>query len=452
MKRLIFGFLFLIFGFQGMAQQAIAQPAKHVVVIVIDGFKPDFYMDSTWPVPNMREYMQQGVYAKKGIRGIFPSVTYASHTSIITGVNPAKHKIYYNTPFEPRGSTGRWHWEYELIQSPTLWEAAREKGLKTASLLWPVTLDAPIDYLVPPIWNPHSWNSIAITAESSKPKGLFEEMELYATGKLDTVNFGVSHQRLSRDENIARMAAHVIRTYKPALLTLNLPLVDGAQHADGTRSDRVMRTIAGADQGIRTIIEAIATAGIQKETAVIILGDHGFSDIHTQFNPNVLLQQAGLIEDIQSDRWKAQFHTVGGSGFMILKDSNDTATLHQVHEILDNQPQYIRQLFQIVDKVELTALGSSTEAALAVSGKPGVSIGSTSAGEPVQAAVQKGTHGHHPDFAELHAGFIAFGAGIPAHVTLEDLDIKDISALVAYLLGLDFPSSEGKVPAAFLTK
>lgn len=221
-----------------------------------------------------------------------------------------------------------------------------------------------------------------------------------------------------------------------------------AQHADGTRSDR---TIAGADQGVRTIIEAIATAGIQKETAVIILGDHGFSDIHTQFNPNVLLQQAGLIEDIKSDRWKAQFHTVGGSGFMILKDPNDEATLQQVHEILNNQPNYIRQLFQIVDKEELVSLGSSTEAALAVSGKPGVSIGSTSKGEPVQAAVQKGTHGHHPDFPELHAGFIAFGAGVPSKVTLEDLDIKDISALVAYLLGLDFPSSDGKVPPALLT-
>lgn len=421
-------------------------PAKHVILIVIDGFTPSFYMDASWPVPNLREAMHQGVYAQKGVRGIFPSVTYSSHTSIATGVAPAKHGVYYNTPFEPEGPTGRWHWEYDLIQSPTLWDAAHKKGLKTASLLWPVTYEAPIDYLVPPIWNPNSWDSIDITARSSKPSGIFEEMERNATGKLDTVNFGVAHQRLSRDENIARMAAYLIQTYQPGLLTLNLPLVDGAQHADGTRSERVSRTISGADRGVRTILEAIATAGIQNETAVIIMGDHGFTDIHTQFNPNVLLQQAGLLNDVKIGDWKAQFHTVGGSGFLMLKDPQDRNTLSQVRALLERQPAYKQGRFLILDQEEMASLGASPEAALAVSGTPGVSIGRGFQGEVIQPAVQGGTHGHHPDFPELHAGFIAFGAGIPSGTVLDTLDIRDVSALVAYLLGLDFPSSDGTMP------
>ena len=43
-----------------------------------------------------------------GVRGVFPTVTYPSHTTIITGALPIRHGIYYNSPFEPDGETGRW--------------------------------------------------------------------------------------------------------------------------------------------------------------------------------------------------------------------------------------------------------------------------------------------------------------------------------------------------------
>jgi len=53
--------------------------------------------------------------------GIFPSVTYPSHTTLITGAYPAEHGIYYNTPFQPEGATGIWNSETELIKTETLW-------------------------------------------------------------------------------------------------------------------------------------------------------------------------------------------------------------------------------------------------------------------------------------------------------------------------------------------
>ncbi|WP_298731570.1 alkaline phosphatase family protein [uncultured Chitinophaga sp.] len=45
-------------------------------------------------------------------------VTYPSHTTIITGAKPLKHGIYYNTPSEPLGITGKWIWQYEHIKVP----------------------------------------------------------------------------------------------------------------------------------------------------------------------------------------------------------------------------------------------------------------------------------------------------------------------------------------------
>ena len=71
----------------------------HVVLISIDGFRPEFYQDTTWPAPMIQQMAQEGAQAR-AVRGVFPSVTYPSHTTMITGSVPRRHGIYYNTPFQ----------------------------------------------------------------------------------------------------------------------------------------------------------------------------------------------------------------------------------------------------------------------------------------------------------------------------------------------------------------
>ena len=76
--------------------------------------------------------MKNGTYAM-GVSSVFPSMTYPAHTTIVTGVQPARHGIYYNNVFEPTGSTGKIYWNDSTIKVPTLWSAASEKGLKLES-------------------------------------------------------------------------------------------------------------------------------------------------------------------------------------------------------------------------------------------------------------------------------------------------------------------------------
>ena len=122
------------------------------MLVSIDGLRPEFYLNGKWPAPTL-QYMARGGSVAEGVRGVFPTVTYPSHTTMVTGALPARHGIYYNTPFEPEGQSGRWYWEESLIQSRTLWDAAREAGLVTATVQWPVTVGAPIDYCVPEFWS-----------------------------------------------------------------------------------------------------------------------------------------------------------------------------------------------------------------------------------------------------------------------------------------------------------
>src|SRR5947208_539617 len=100
MKRLLFLPIVLVL------VQCLGQTVQHIVVISVDGFRPDFYLDPGWQTPTIKSLMKEGTYAR-GVNSVFPSMTYPAHTTIISGVQPAEHGIYYNAVFEPTGPTGK---------------------------------------------------------------------------------------------------------------------------------------------------------------------------------------------------------------------------------------------------------------------------------------------------------------------------------------------------------
>lgn len=429
-----------------LAVNCWSQQAKYVILVTIDGFRPDFYLDASWGTPNLRRMKDSGVCAR-GVNCSFPSVTYPNHTTIITGLAPAKHGVYYNAPFEPRGASGQWYFTYDSIKVPTLFDAVRKAGRKSANVIWPVTVGAPIDYNVPDIWSPKLKNDRReITAASTTP-GLWQELQEKATGTLEAADFNMVKEELIMDENVARMGAYIIKTYKPAFTALHLACTDHYEHVQGRDGYLVRKAVAGADRALGTIMEAIERAGIKDSTAIIVTGDHGFVNVTSSFNPNVLLVQNGLIRDIKKDDWKAQFYSTGGSAFLHLKDRNDLQTLNQVRQLLNSLPAGQKKLFKIIERKQLDAIGADPNAALAITGLNNATIGNSATGAIVKPA-KGGTHGYYPDFREIQTGFVAFGPGLAKGVTINEMNLTDIAPIIAQLLGLDF--KVGKVPAGVI--
>jgi predicted AlkP superfamily pyrophosphatase or phosphodiesterase len=61
-------------------------------------------------IPHLRRFLKEGSYST-GVHGVVPTVTYPSHTTIITSVSPLKHGIYANTTFDPLlKNNGGWYW------------------------------------------------------------------------------------------------------------------------------------------------------------------------------------------------------------------------------------------------------------------------------------------------------------------------------------------------------
>src|SRR5690625_4534281 len=90
---------------------------KHVILISLDGSRPEFYLDSSWGAFHLRKFKEEGVYTKKGVKSVFPSFTYPSHTSMVTGAYPIDHGIYNNKPYN--GVPGQWLSDAKDIETRT---------------------------------------------------------------------------------------------------------------------------------------------------------------------------------------------------------------------------------------------------------------------------------------------------------------------------------------------
>src|SRR5882724_1501101 len=83
---------------------ALVQGAdKKVVLISIDGLKGATLASiasRNWNTPNLNELTRKGSVSE-GLVGVFPTVTYPNHTTLVTGRSPAAHGILGNTLFDP---------------------------------------------------------------------------------------------------------------------------------------------------------------------------------------------------------------------------------------------------------------------------------------------------------------------------------------------------------------
>src|SRR5687768_12531366 len=157
-----------------------AQDARPLVLLVsVDGLRPDYVTAADThrlKIPALRRFLAEGAFAD-GVQGVIPTTTYPSHTTLLTGVWPAKHGIFANTVFEPlRAGDRAWYWYADEIRAPTLWDAAAAAGWKTASLSWPVSVGARVDWNVPEFWHFGGPGDGKLLRLVSTP-GLLAEME-----------------------------------------------------------------------------------------------------------------------------------------------------------------------------------------------------------------------------------------------------------------------------------
>jgi predicted AlkP superfamily pyrophosphatase or phosphodiesterase len=412
---------------------AAGESARHLVLISVDGLRPEFYLDDAFPAPALRALVAAGSHARAATPP-FPSVTYPGHASIVTGVRPARHGIAFNVTWSPdAGSAGRWYEEAADLRAPALWEIARAAGLTTAAVSWPVTLGARIDWLIPERDYYRRSEPVELLRRATTP------------GLIDKLGLAVQPETFKSvvrwDEFLTAAATAIIKGMRPNLLLVHLVQADYYQHRGGRDGADVKPAVARVDAHVAAIVSALREAGIADRTAVIVTGDHGFQDVARTVHPNEILFRAGLRRCPWSGtNWLATAHDTGGSSGVFVNEAAGPGVATLAEETLRRQA---RDRYTIVSRRELDALGAMPGVAFGLEAAPGWAFGG-GCSENETAGV-RGTHGFLPSRPSMSTGFIAAGAGVKPGVSLERIGLVDVGPTAARLLGLTMTNVEGRV-------
>lgn len=418
-------------------------PVKHLVIVSLDGMRPDTYVHPEAHqvrMPTLRKMVEQGC-ASTGVKGVFPTVTYPSHTAMMTGQFPGTHGIIGNTPLDPFNLTmGGWFYYAEQIKTPTLWQLVKEHGGTTAAVSWPVTVGAKIDYLIPEYRPVRIEDDMAMLRALSTP-GLIEGMEA-KLGKTNPSNV--------KDDFKADAASYIFAKYKPTLLLLHLAETDHAEHVDGPDSAAAAKVFEETDARVAKLKSEIESAAGSEGVAWMIVSDHGFQNVRSQVNIQIPLSKAGLVEygkDNKVSSWRVYPIGGGGSFALVAKDQQDKEAIAKATEefktLAANPQNGIKKLYTAD---ELKAMDAYPGAFLAGDMEEGFATGAAHAGDLVTpSTTTKGTHGYDPSNPKLYASFIVAGDHAAHCDTMAPGELVDVGPTAAAMLGFEFPGVKGHV-------
>lgn len=424
---------------------APARPIRYVIIVSVDGLLPASYMEPDahgLKVPTLRELARNGA-ASPGALSVIPASTYIAHTTIATGTNPGTHGIVTNQAWDPlEKNQAGWRWYTEDIKAPTLWDAARKKGLKTALIDWPVTVGAQADAVVPEYWRASSTEDMKMTRALVKPPGLLD-----AVAKRMPDFWKEFTPPDIKDRAATEIALHLIETQKPHLVMLHIYEVDHWQHEKAPWSAEAVAAIENADAQIARVIASAKKAGIWEQTALVVVSDHGFTRYSKQVRPGVLLREKGLVTMDDRNRltdWKAVVMSNTGTAYFYVKDAGDEATkktLREIFEPLAGKPG--TGVGRIFTREQIVALGGDPEAYLAIEAADGFLFTWGYTGDLLSAARGPAGHGFAPDRADMMAALLFYGPSIAAG-KLDGARLIDLAPTVAGWLGLKMDRAEGK--------
>ncbi len=197
---------------------------RRVLILSIDGLRPDAI--SLAPMPTLMDLMTQSAYSLTA-QTIYPSATLPSHTSMLSGQCPAKHKVLWNDYIPENG----------YAQVIDLFDIAHAAGLQTV-----------------------------MYAGKEKLQQITEPQSL------DIFQFINDRDLVITDTLIQNFPADF------GLMFLHFPTADWMGHEYGWLSPEQFSVLFRADQAIANLLAELDKRGLRQETLIIITADHGGHD------------------------------------------------------------------------------------------------------------------------------------------------------------------------------
>lgn len=281
---------------------------RKLIILSIDGF-PGYYAgeDSReWSsLRYLPELAGKSAFSNK-VRSTFPTLTYPAHTTMITGVDPFLHGIFYNNPYDPESKLkGDWFWYDSDIRVKTIFDFAKEANLKTANLYWPVTVGANIDFSIPQFWSSKTEDDRKILSALSTP-GLYKFLKKKTKSYVG---------EFTGDIEKIESALALWEAKSPDLMLVYSTDLDTFHHTHGVSSGRAFEKLKTIDKLVGKMIAKLDLWN-RNDLAFLIVSDHGFKRVDGICYPNVVLSQNNLVGKNQKKK-PYQFKSLGGSAVLL---------------------------------------------------------------------------------------------------------------------------------------
>ncbi len=409
-----------------------------VVLISLDGFPGSALWDRSLPIPTLRRLAKDGAAARR-MRVSNPSVTWPNHTTMVTGVPPARHGVLFNGMLLRQGPRSPvrvepWRDKAEMVRVPTIYDLAYRAGLTTGQVDWVA------------IQNPGtiSW----AFGERPNPDGVVER-EMVALGLMpaeDLAAFAGLPVTL-KDEYWTRAAVHIIQKHRPNLLLVHFLNLDSIHHRYGPGTPAAATAIAYADTRVAAILQALEQARLVERATVFVVSDHGFKSTRRSIRPNALLREQGFLKaEAGSITCDAFVVPEGGTAMVYVTDpTKRPAAVARLGELLRS----LEGIEKVLTPADFPALGLpdpaeySQMADLVLTAKEGYAFSAAHEGSPVVEVPEGGTHGHLSTDPALDALFIAWGKEIRKGVVVEAVANLDLAPTIASLLGITMEGTTG---------
>lgn len=433
-------------GAPAAAPSSSSSGAPTVIVISLDGFPAYMFEDPKLPAPTLRRLIDEGATAK-GMTIVNPTVTWPNHTTLATGVAPAKHGVLYNglLTAEP-GKPAKVEQKNRdvLVKFPTVYDAAFKAGLTTAE----------VDWVPPQTGGTITWSF----EENPDPNGAVEK-EMVAAGLITAAElqeFKKGNPQW-RDIMWTRAASHIVKAHKPNLLFFHLLNLDGTHHKYGPKTPAGLTAISLVDARVAELLQAVEQAGLKDRTTVIVVSDHGFKSAKRSIRPNAALVKAGFakLEGTKVVSCSATVVPEGGTAMVYLRGADAAEVGGKVRDTL----KALEGVDQVWEPSQYAALGypdpkvNPQMADFVLTAKSGYGFAGAADGEPVVDVAEGayiGLHGYPAEDPDMNAIFIAWGRGIRKGARIDTLRNVDVAPTVAALLGLKLEGVDGKAVTAVL--
>ncbi|CAL8092393.1 unnamed protein product [Orchesella dallaii] len=229
-------------------------PPQKLLIIMLDGFRWDYYDRQKEELPGFSEFLSKGVQAQ-WLEPSFPSNSYACWTTISTGVYPEVHGILDNFMFDQQfqavfdfkneTSVSIEHW-WQNVEP--IWITATRHGRKALLHRWS-SCDVPFDGL-----EPETCMSYYQHLNQSIEEGYSD------TEEADLDAFRIAFQGLQLDYDI---------------IMVYVESIDKFGHAYGPDSPELMEAVRHVDNALSLLLQEIKNAGLENNVNTVIIGDHG---------------------------------------------------------------------------------------------------------------------------------------------------------------------------------